>query len=73
MFDAVPYLPDELVDPLGGYAELSSRFASGDGWKEDLRSADLVKASEHPGQRKAVGDDSGMFFRGSPAPVAVHE
>ena len=34
MFDAVPYLSNELVDPLGGYAELSSRFASGDGWLE---------------------------------------
>ncbi len=34
MFDAVPYLSNELVDPLGGYAELSSRFASCDGWLE---------------------------------------
>jgi len=32
LFDAVPYLANELIDPLGGYAELSSRFASGDGW-----------------------------------------
>ncbi len=29
MFDAVPYLSDELVDPLGGYAELASRFGPG--------------------------------------------
>ncbi len=34
MLDAVSYLSDELVDPLGGYPELSSRFASGDGWLE---------------------------------------
>ncbi len=32
MFDAVPYLSNELVDPLGGFAELSSRFASSDVW-----------------------------------------
>ena len=43
MFDAVPYLSNELVDPLGGYAELSSRFASGDGW---LKKA---KALQQPG------------------------
>ncbi len=50
----------------------TDRSSSG-GRKEDLRSADLVKAGEHPCQREAVGDDSGMFFRGSPASVAVHE
>ncbi len=43
LFDAVSYLSDELVDPLGGYAELSSRFASGDGW---LKKA---KALQQPG------------------------
>jgi hypothetical protein len=34
LLDAVPYLSDELVDPLWRYAELSSRFASSDGWLE---------------------------------------
>ena len=34
LFDAVPYLPDELIDALGGYSELSSRFASTDVWFE---------------------------------------
>ncbi len=43
MFDAVSYLPDELIDPLRGYAELSSRFASGDGWLEK------AKALKKPG------------------------
>ena len=43
MFDAVPYLSNELIDALGGYAELSSRFASGDGW---LKKA---KALKQPG------------------------
>ena len=37
MFNAVPYLSNELVDPLGGYAELSTRFASGDGWLEKAK------------------------------------
>ncbi len=32
MFDAVPYLSNELIDPLWRYAELSSGFASGDVW-----------------------------------------
>ena len=43
LFDAVPYLSNELIDPLGGYAELSSRFASGGGW---LKKA---KALQQPG------------------------
>ncbi len=37
MFNAVPHLSDELIDPLGRYAELSSRFASGDGWLEKAK------------------------------------
>jgi hypothetical protein len=37
LFNPVPHLSSELVDRLGGYAELSSRFASGDGWLEKAK------------------------------------
>jgi len=40
LFDTVPYLSNELVDPLWGYAELSSRFASADGWLEGILPVD---------------------------------
>ena len=43
MFNAVPYLPNELIDPLGRYAELSSRFTSGDLWFKK------AKALQQPG------------------------
>lgn len=44
--------------------------SSNGGPKEDLRSADLVKAGEYPGQLEAV---LGCSFREPPAPIAVHE